>query len=220
MISCLGYMKYYIVAKLLYICRYCTFMYIKKIFYLIMDKNDYKEFVNGRFLEMIQLTRLPIPYIESGTNLSSSNFYNILNGNRQASIQTMEKLGDLLGLPLIRIFDPSCNLIVHVVESETLKDLLKIVAQLEAESDSPKSIIKRNLLQSLLFNKPVSVSEVRAKCPKIGKKEFSSHEVAVALDALVNSGDLKVTRMPIIKEDGSQGVRIIKYYVRPDINKN
>ena len=184
-----------------------------------MNRGHYDDFLRKRFFILVDLTKLPIAYIEDIAGISSTHFYNIKNGQRIVSSGIMEKVGDYLDLPLMRVFDPDCDLKKYARITDQLQSKLKEAEAYNAER-SKKVIraIEMHLLGTIFFENPVPVALVRDEIREIVGKNFKSHEVAMALEVLAGKDKLEKLQMPILKGDGNRGTRVVNYYSNPKPN--
>ncbi len=153
------------------------------------------------------------------TGTSESHIYALLNGTRELTNDVAEKLAENFNLNGSELLKSSFRITKKVIDKKKLEKFYKenkgVLAYFSSNIEERKValFLENKLLNSDLFNSPVSVSEVRFACLEEGK-ELTSKRVSQILKYLVDKKKLKSKKKLIKLKSGKFGKRIIDYYYK------
>lgn len=181
------------------------------------SNSEYNNSLRKRLRKIIDDLDLEISGFSILTGKSESHIYGILNGTRAFSRSFGQVIGKIIGVDSDKIFNLNTNIPSSFQNENLINFRIKYKENPEyfKSNKNIRSVDKfvRNLINnSKLFDKEVSVNEVRKYCRESLDRDFSSDKLSKALTYLVKKGVLKVSKKIITKKNGQIGVRKVDYF--------
>jgi hypothetical protein len=187
------------------------------------DKNtyDYNMAIRARLLRIMEITGLERTGLSEFTKISESHLYALLNGTRNITGETADKIGAGFKLQGAQILNLNFEIPVQIRKSPLLLEFY------ESHADNPEyftdtkatmkdaSYIEHKLLYTSLFEKSVFVWQVKEAC-KEDKKNLTSKQISQKLNYLVQKKKLIATKRKLKKKNGEDGDREVLVYRRTD----
>jgi len=190
------------------------------------DKNtaDYNMAIRTRLLRIMEIAGLERTGLAEFTKISDSHLYALLNGTRNITGETADKIGAGFKLQGAQILNLNFEIPAQIRKAPLLLEFY------ESYSDNPEyfietkatlkdaSYIEHKLLYTPLFEKSVYVWQVKEAC-KVEKKNLTSKQVSQKLNYLVQKKKLIATKRKLKKKNGEDGEREVLVYRRTDTDE-
>ncbi|QNK64137.1 hypothetical protein H7F33_06525 [Pedobacter sp. PAMC26386] len=188
------------------------------------DKNTaaYNTAIKERLLKIMEIAGLEISGLAEFTKISDSHLYALLNGTRNITGETADKIGTGFKLQGAQILNLNFEITSQIRKAPLLLEFYEsylgnpeYFTETKAERKDAY-YIEHKLVPSSLFEKSVYVWEVKEAC-KEDNKDFTSKEISQKLNYLVQKNKLKSAKRKLKKKDGEDGNREVLVYSRVDI---
>ncbi|MBB5639034.1 plasmid maintenance system antidote protein VapI [Pedobacter cryoconitis] len=185
------------------------------------DKNtsDYNSAIRARLLRIMQIAGLERTGLAEFTKISDSHLYALLNGTRNITGETADKIGAGFKLQGAQILNLNFEIPAQLRKSAALLEFYELYADnpeyfIETKAAMKNSYYLDRMINTTLFEKPVYVWQVKEAC-KEDNQHISSKQISQKLTYLADQKKLIVTRQKMKKKNGEEGKREVLVYRRP-----
>ena len=190
------------------------------------DKNtsDYNKTIRARLLRIMEIAGLERPGLAEFTKISDSHLYALLNGTRNITGETADKIGVGFKLQGAQILNLNFEIPAQIRKSTLLLEFYESYSGnpeyfIETKSTMKDAYyIEHTLLPTSLFEKSVYVWQVKEAC-KEDKKNLTSKQISQKLNYLVQKKKLIAIKRKLKKKNGEDGDREVLVYRRADTNE-
>lgn len=189
------------------------------------DKNtsDYNSTIRARLLRIMEIAGLERAGLAEFTKISDSHLYALLNGTRNITGETADKIGAGFKLQGSQILNLNFEIPAQLRKSAALLEFYELYADnpeyfIETKAAMKNSYYLDRMIETPLFKKSVYVWQVREAC-KEDNQDMSSKEISQKLNYLADKKKLIVTKKKMKKKNGQEGKREVLVYRRPDIGE-
>lgn len=179
----------------------------------MIQGNEYNESLAQRIQQLINISGLGTSLFAEFISISDSHLYSILNGNRNVSLATIEKVKQVL--PFKKADFTQLNRKVKISNID--------FSYLNKFKDENKNRIREENLLDITLNRELDRTDGLFKIPisikyiieflyeETGKK-YKSKALSQKLTYWVTTNKLKSQKQPIILENGQRGKREVYFY--------
>jgi len=177
-----------------------------------MTKEEYNKALVERIESLMKLSTLNTYFFAEFINISEPHMYAILNGNRNVSTATIDKIKSSFPFKKGEFILLSRKIDKRNIDF-TILNKFKVENKERIETDKKLSelIESELLIKSKLFDAHVSTNRVRQELKEIGKN-YDSKRISQTLDYFVIRGLLKKQKERMKLKNGKLGVRHIYVY--------
>lgn len=185
-----------------------------------MAKNEnaeYSKALGERIKMLMEIAGLELAGIAEFTKISDSHLYSLINGTRNLTGKTAEKLANSFGLEGWMLLNLNHKIPQSIRKSTKLLEFyanFKNVHEYFSENlDTRKasSFIEKKLLNSNFLLVPKFIWEISAECSSTGHK-YSSKQLSQILTYLVHKQLIKSEKRPIKLRNGKFGKRMVDVF--------
>ncbi|MET0572775.1 MAG: helix-turn-helix transcriptional regulator [Pedobacter agri] len=185
-----------------------------------MAKNEnaeYSKALGERIKMLMETAGLELAGVAEFTQISDSHLYSLINGTRNLTGKTAEKLANSFGLEGWMLLNLNYKIPHSIRKSTKLLEFyanFKNVREYFSETlDTRKasSFIEKKLLKSNFLSAPKFIWEINAECSSKGYA-YSSKQLSQILTYLVHKGVIKSEKRPIKLRNGEFGKRMVDVF--------
>ncbi|HUN04105.1 MAG TPA: helix-turn-helix transcriptional regulator [Niabella sp.] len=170
-----------------------------------------------RLQRLLTVSGLELSGFSEFTGVSESHLYSLLNGTREITYKTANKIAAPFDVDGSMLLKPSFKIDKKFADTKQLLDFYKAnkgvhkyFANTRVDREA-SYFIQFEVLSQKQFNLPFTAKVVRLACAEAGRK-FTSKRVAQVLEFLVMIQKLRSRKERITKKDGKLGNRLINVY--------
>lgn len=183
------------------------------------NSSGYSKTQGERIQRLMKLSGLELIGFAEFTGVSESHIYAIINGRKELTEKTADKIAASFGLHGYQLLDSGFKLTKKLSNTPSLNKFYKENKRvhdyfINTRIDRKVAyFIEHEILTKKTFNNPFYVSDVRDACFESGKR-YASKRVSQTLNYLVEMGKLKSKKAPMKLKDGTLGMRIIDVFFK------
>jgi len=182
------------------------------------DENaEYSKALGERIKILMEIAGLELAGMAEFTKISDSHLYSLINGTRNLTGKTAEKLANSFGLEGWMLLNLNYKIPQSIRKSTKLLEFyanFKNVPEYFAETiDARKAsaYIEKKLLKSGFLSTPKFIWEINAECNAKGYR-YSSKQLSQILTYLVNKGVINSEKRSIKLRNGKFGKRMVDVF--------
>ena len=181
------------------------------------NNSDYSKAISLRIKTILALSGLEIAGFAEFTNISESHLYAIINGTRNLTRYSANKIAQRFNIKVSQLLNPKFEITSEIGNSKFLTKFYeeyKLVPGFfqKTRNDRKKShYIETELLKNHFFYTPASVADVKAACDDAGKK-YNSKQISQILNYLVSTKKLEKRKIPVKLKSAKSGKRVISIF--------
>lgn len=170
-----------------------------------------------RVYKLIQLSGLELSGFAEFTSISESHIYAVINGTKELTENTADKIADVFDLKGFQLLNPNFRLTKKLSNASSLvkfykenKGVYKYFVNTRIDR-KVAYFIEYEVLSKKQFAFPFTVGKVREACLEAGRK-YTSKRISQVLNYLVATNKLRRKKEHIIKKDGNTGKRFVDVF--------
>ena len=178
---------------------------------------EYSKALGERIKFLMEITGLELAGIAEFTKISDSHLYSLINGTRNLTGKTAERLANSFGLEGWMLLNLN-HKIPHSIRKSTkllefYEDFKNIPEYFSSTIDTRKAslFVEKKLLKGIFFSVPKFIWEINAECDSMGYK-YTSKQLSQILTYLVHKGIVKSEKRPIKLRNGQPGKRLVDVF--------